>query len=75
MVIRSTKRIQHGSGAKVKNELYMVPHAVNPHFAKRNEIRQWLSDSLVSYGTLKSQQGFVLWAGWLRKDTALPKVC
>lgn len=60
-VITSIKRIQQGSEVEVKNEFYVVPHAASEHFTGRSEIRERLSDSLLSYRTSKAQQRFVLY--------------
>ena len=59
-LIRSIKRIQHGSEVEVKNEFYVVPHAASEHFTGRSEIREQLNDSLLSYRAAKAQQRFVL---------------
>jgi hypothetical protein len=60
-LIRSIKRIQHGSEVEVKNEFYVVPHAASEHFTGRNEIRERLSGALLSCRTSKTQQRFVLY--------------
>ncbi len=60
-VVRRIKRIQQGSEVSVKNEFYVVPHTASSHFTGRNEIREQLSMSLLSYRTPKAQQIFVLY--------------
>jgi Cdc6-like AAA superfamily ATPase len=60
-VVRKIKRIQHGSEVQVKSEFYVVPHSTSTHFTGRNEVRNKLSDSLLSYQTSKAQQIFVLY--------------
>jgi hypothetical protein len=60
-LIRSIKRILHGSEVEVKNEFYVVPHAASEHFTGRNEIRERLSGALLSCRTSKTQQRFVLY--------------
>ena len=64
--VRCIKNIHKGSvmmNIEVKNEFYIVPHTVNPHFTGRNDIRQRLSDSLIGdgYGGSRAQQRFVLY--------------
>lgn len=64
--VRCIKNIFRGSvmiNIDVKNELYIVPHTVNPHFTGRNDIRRQLNEGLIEdgYGIAKDQQRFVLY--------------
>jgi signal recognition particle GTPase len=60
-VIRVIKRIQQGSGDEVENEFYVVPHSASLHFTGRDDIRQQMSDSLLSYRNSRTMQVFVLY--------------
>ncbi|TVY88975.1 Protein SERAC1 [Lachnellula willkommii] len=64
--VRCIKNIFRGSvmmNIDVKNEFYIVPHTVNPHFTGRNDIRQQLNEGLIEdgYGIARDQQRFVLY--------------
>jgi Cdc6-like AAA superfamily ATPase len=60
-VVQKIKRIQQGCEVKATHEFYVVPHSASLHFTGRNDIREQLNDSLLSYRTSKSQQRIVLY--------------
>jgi hypothetical protein len=62
--VRSVKLILKGGSEKeIKNEYYIVPNDVSPHFTGRNDMRQNLCDSLITdrHMRVKRQERFVLY--------------
>jgi DNA replication protein DnaC len=50
-----------GNKVNVENKFYLVSHFACQHFTGRNDVRQQLIDSLLSYRTSEAQQRYVLY--------------
>jgi len=59
---RSIKRLYESGGlVDIPSVYYTIPHAANPYFTGRNEIRQQLSDCLIFSRRERLQQRFLLY--------------
>lgn len=60
--LKSIKRLYESGGlADIESKYYIVPHATNPHFTGRKDIRQQLQDCLVLSRKEESQQRLLLY--------------